>query len=597
MKGQALSLGLATVMLVVLLYKQFEQEMDLRAVQGLVLTLEEKMQSKQDEIERTRASIRNVQVEEEAMKKTSVELDAKKDDRTAKLGKEKASFDACQAQKKEAQDKKKAAQDQLQEFKAQRAVTPGRRPGTEEGEKDMEDDAHKSPRSPQSPAPAKTGGACVLAEPRSDLDPLVARRRLRWGRPLWPIRGWEERERGGRDRTELVLPWDPSPGVLADRLTAGAGSGGGGPRGRPFWSASARPGQPVAAWERGTEASRGTNTSESAGSGPAGVGFSRECGRNPRLGKSCVELPCGQWSVCLGGSWAAQAAPTSRCYDLVNRRKYPSRILSWLREAIPFRNLTAHLDGPGRRARGPAGGVSVVLDLCVLVCCCALAQGNLRLGLTSLCLLLLCVIASLRVIVCCCADELCASIVRSHRETCQYRVEDLQALRYKVFSGEEVLAYQRKSVEEMWERCACRLTDAIQYVVEFAKRVDGFLDLCQNDQIVLLKAGSMEVVLIRMSRVFNPENSTVFFEGKYAGSEVFKSLERCKAGRGKCADHVPGCHSQLYQKMAVLKSLCSLHMEKLRSFRQLYPLIVHSLFPPLYKELFTSDSEPPLARE
>ncbi|XP_069041166.1 nuclear receptor ROR-alpha isoform X2 [Lepisosteus oculatus] len=41
-------------------------------------------------------------------------------------------------------------------------------------------------------------------------------------------------------------------------------------------------------------------------------------------------------------------------------------------------------------------------------------------------------------------DELCASIVRSHRETCQYRVEDLQALRYKVFSGEEVLAYQRK---------------------------------------------------------------------------------------------------------------------------------------------------------
>ncbi|XP_069041168.1 nuclear receptor ROR-alpha A isoform X4 [Lepisosteus oculatus] len=248
-------------------------------------------------------------------------------------------------------------------------------------------------------------------------------------------------------------------------------------------------------------------------------------------------------------------------------------------------------------------------------------------------------------------DELCASIVRSHRETCQYRVEDLQALRYKVFSGEEVLAYQRKLVEEMWERCACQLTDAIQYVVEFAKRVDGFLDLCQNDQIVLLKAGSMEVVLIRMSRVFNPENSTVFFEGKYAGSEVFKSLgcsdlilaifdfahslcvlhlseqevalftalvlinperpwlqepaqvERLRGRVELAFTHTlqrsqhPGLLNKLYQKMAVLKSLCSLHMEKLRSFRQLYPLIVHSLFPPLYKELFTSDSEPPLARE
>lgn len=43
---------------------------------------------------------------------------------------------------------------------------------------------------------------------------------------------------------------------------------------------------------------------------------------------------------------------------------------------------------------------------------------------------------------------------------------------------------------EMWERCAHRLTEAIQYVVEFAKRLSGFMELCQNDQIVLLKAGA-----------------------------------------------------------------------------------------------------------
>lgn len=42
----------------------------------------------------------------------------------------------------------------------------------------------------------------------------------------------------------------------------------------------------------------------------------------------------------------------------------------------------------------------------------------------------------------------------------------------------------------MWERCAHRLTEAIQYVVEFAKRLSGFMELCQNDQIVLLKAGA-----------------------------------------------------------------------------------------------------------
>lgn len=34
----------------------------------------------------------------------------------------------------------------------------------------------------------------------------------------------------------------------------------------------------------------------------------------------------------------------------------------------------------------------------------------------------------------------------------------------------------------------------------------------------------MEVVLVRMSRFFNTENNTVFFDGKFAGAEVFKSL-------------------------------------------------------------------------
>ena len=42
----------------------------------------------------------------------------------------------------------------------------------------------------------------------------------------------------------------------------------------------------------------------------------------------------------------------------------------------------------------------------------------------------------------------------------------------------------------MWQLCAIKITEAIQYVVEFAKRIDGFMELCQNDQIVLLKAGN-----------------------------------------------------------------------------------------------------------
>lgn len=50
-----------------------------------------------------------------------------------------------------------------------------------------------------------------------------------------------------------------------------------------------------------------------------------------------------------------------------------------------------------------------------------------------------------------------------------------------------------KSTEMLWQQCAVHITNAIQYVVEFAKRISGFMDLCQNDQIILLKAGQHQL--------------------------------------------------------------------------------------------------------
>ncbi|KAG7474359.1 nuclear receptor ROR-alpha A-like isoform X1 [Solea senegalensis] len=242
-------------------------------------------------------------------------------------------------------------------------------------------------------------------------------------------------------------------------------------------------------------------------------------------------------------------------------------------------------------------------------------------------------------------DELCASIVRSHRETSQYRVEELQALKWKLFSREEIQVYQSKSEDDMWQYCAIRLTDAVQYVVEFAKHIPGFRTLSQNDQIALLKTGSMEVVLVRMSRSFNTENNTVFFDGKFAGIEVFKSLvcgdlitavfdfahdmctlklteqqialfsalvlinadRPCLEDRSRVQrvqrgvvlglthilhrDNQESLLNKLYQRMAVLRSLCLLHMQNLLWFSQRYPHTAHSLFPPLYKELFASEAE------
>ncbi|KAJ7412001.1 Nuclear receptor ROR-beta [Willisornis vidua] len=199
--------------------------------------------------------------------------------------------------------------------------------------------------------------------------------------------------------------------------------------------------------------------------------------------------------------------------------------------------------------------------------------------------------------------------------------------------------------EALWQQCAIQITHAIQYVVEFAKRITGFMELCQNDQILLLKSGCLEVVLVRMCRAFNPLNNTVLFEGKYGGMQMFKALgsddlvnEAFDFAKNLCSlqlteeeialfssavlispdrawlieprkvqklqekiyfalQHVIQKNhldeetlTKLIAKIPTITALCNLHGEKLQVFKQSHPDIVNTLFPPLYKELFNPDS-------
>uniref|UniRef100_A0A8D3B0G9 RAR-related orphan receptor A, paralog a n=1 Tax=Scophthalmus maximus TaxID=52904 RepID=A0A8D3B0G9_SCOMX len=243
-------------------------------------------------------------------------------------------------------------------------------------------------------------------------------------------------------------------------------------------------------------------------------------------------------------------------------------------------------------------------------------------------------------------EHLAQNISKSHMETCQYLREELQQMTWQAFLQEEVESYQSKPREVMWQLCAIKITEAIQYVVEFAKRIDGFMELCQNDQIVLLKAGSLEVVFVRMCRAFDSQNNTVYFDGKYAGPDVFKSLgcddlisSVFEFGKNLCSMHLSedeialfsafvlmsadrswlqekvkveklqqkiqlalqhvlqknhredGILTKLICKVSTLRALCSRHTEKLTAFKAIYPDIVRAHFPPLYKELFGSDFE------
>lgn len=51
----------------------------------------------------------------------------------------------------------------------------------------------------------------------------------------------------------------------------------------------------------------------------------------------------------------------------------------------------------------------------------------------------------------------------------------------------------RKPSQEIWEEFSMSFTPAVREVVDFAKRIPGFRDLPEHDQVSLLKAGTFEV--------------------------------------------------------------------------------------------------------
>ena len=54
----------------------------------------------------------------------------------------------------------------------------------------------------------------------------------------------------------------------------------------------------------------------------------------------------------------------------------------------------------------------------------------------------------------------------------------------------------------------------MQRVVEFAKRVPGFCDLSQDDQLILIKVGFFEVWLSHISKM-TTDSSMTFEDGTY----------------------------------------------------------------------------------
>lgn len=78
----------------------------------------------------------------------------------------------------------------------------------------------------------------------------------------------------------------------------------------------------------------------------------------------------------------------------------------------------------------------------------------------------------------------------------------------------EVASSTAESLEEqrcwLWTQFASSITPSVQRVVEFAKRVPGFCDLGQDDQLILIKIGFFEIWLSHVARLTS--NTSMMFD-------------------------------------------------------------------------------------
>jgi nuclear receptor subfamily 1 group F protein 4 len=95
--------------------------------------------------------------------------------------------------------------------------------------------------------------------------------------------------------------------------------------------------------------------------------------------------------------------------------------------------------------------------------------------------------------------------------TCLYSNETIVELTRRQPDLSKVVYYRSIGHEELWLDCAQNLTTMSRQVIEFAKMLPGFLRLMQEDQIILLSAGTFEQVIVRMSRYYDLQQNAVIY--------------------------------------------------------------------------------------
>ncbi|KAJ8311763.1 hypothetical protein KUTeg_011118 [Tegillarca granosa] len=190
------------------------------------------------------------------------------------------------------------------------------------------------------------------------------------------------------------------------------------------------------------------------------------------------------------------------------------------------------------------------------------------------------------------------AIVDAHVRTCLYTPEQVELIKSNPAGQETIDAFKKMTHKELWNEMAEKITIAVQQIIEFAKMIPGFMDLSQDDQIMLLKAADEEkhlrdsiLELAKSLLSLNlSDNELALFNrpGLKEITEIQKLYEKVLAALkmeiGKNPNNEEDLLNKLLQYAWPLRNLSTQHIVLLNKFKQTAPEVE---FPALHKELFS----------
>lgn len=188
------------------------------------------------------------------------------------------------------------------------------------------------------------------------------------------------------------------------------------------------------------------------------------------------------------------------------------------------------------------------------------------------------------------SELLSKTISDAHARTCLYSLEHIHDMFRKPHDLSRLLYYKNMAHEELWLECAQKLTTVIQQIIEFAKMVPGFMKLSQDDQIVLLKAGSFELAVLRMSRYLDLAHNCVLYGDTMLPQEAFFTTDTAEMKLVTCVFELSKSVAELKltETELALYSACVLlspgiHFKLICSFNILFVFVSLQQVPQLFR--------------